>query len=1211
MFRIHWLFQFSQRWFPQRGTAQRRRTRRVSAATRRCVKPRLECLEDRTLLSGGITTTTVLISAINSANTSGGATTITLASGATFDFTSANNSTNGPNALPVITGNITIVGNGDTIERSTAAGTPAFRLFDVANGVSLEGGPPSEISRLTLQNLTLQGGLAQGSGTSAEGGAIYDQGNLTLDSVTVRNNTAQGSNGGNGGNGLGGGLYVASGTVSLNNDTLQNNHAVGGNGGYGGNGVIGYEGATGGKGGNGGDGMGGGMYVASGTISLTNDTMATNHAQGGNGGSGGTGGYDGGNGGSGGNGIGGGIYYADGTLDLSNDTLANNESQGGNGGQGGNVNYTPNGAALFGYPYPGTGGNGGNGQGGGLWAFVASATISLTNDTVAYNHAQGGNGGGGGNIAGGSPVASGSGGLGDGGGIYGNVYSLANTIIANNTASTVGPDFFGGDDFGGILENNLIGNTSPGGGFGSGSILNPSYIGLGTLAKNGGPTQTIALLAGSPAIDAGDSNVATSATDQRGYARIVGNAIDIGAYEYGSTPAASDLSVTETATASVGGQITFTLTVTNNSSTAQSNVILEDLMPLPANNASLTGSGHLVSWIVPSGWSSSSFPFFSGNTYNDGISASAWTASLAGNTSATFQLVFQAFTSTPASTILTNTASVGPLTGDPNPANNSTVLTVTTNTPNSVVAGNATVPFNAAGLTVPVSAVVTSPNTVVNQGMVTFAVLNNGTPVGTSVQAPVVKGQASATLDLLGLAPGTYTIAESYHDSTGEFSDSSSNGQLTVTSTGATIDVTSTSDTLNYPTTVTVAQLQQANFQNVTLRDAVNAANNSGGDNIIVLQQGAVYDLTQVDNNWYGPNALPAISSDITIIGNGATIQRDSASTTPAMRLFYVSGGLAGELSSPVNPGSPGNLTLQNLTLQNGLAQGGSSDGGGGGMGAGGAIFNQGELTIDQVTLTNDEAIGGSGNDSALGNATGGGGMGSNADGSGDGGGFGGTWVGGSYGGTGAPAGTSSAGGGGGFLTGANGQSSGQGGGLGGFGGGGGDGGNGGSGVGNGGNFGVGGAAAGGGGGVGGGGDGDGSGGFGSGGGSGDSQGGMGGFGGGGGAATNTGGTAGIGGFGGGSGNSSAGGGGLGAGGAIFNMGASNVSGSGSLTIIDSTLTGDTAQGGAGGLGGSAYGGAVFNLDGSLALSDDTLSENTVTAGGMPPKKWSTCYESL
>jgi hypothetical protein len=56
---------------------------------------------------------------------------------------------------------------------------------------------------------------------------------------------------------------------------------------------------------------------------------------------------------------------------------------------------------------------------------------------------------------------------------------------------------------------------------------------LGALADNGGPTKTHALLAGSPAINKGNSFRAT--TDQRGVARPVGVASDIGAFEFEDT----------------------------------------------------------------------------------------------------------------------------------------------------------------------------------------------------------------------------------------------------------------------------------------------------------------------------------------------------------------------------------------------------------------------------------------------------------------------------------------------------------------------------------------------------------------------------------------------------------------------------------------------------------------------------------------------------
>jgi hypothetical protein len=64
---------------------------------------------------------------------------------------------------------------------------------------------------------------------------------------------------------------------------------------------------------------------------------------------------------------------------------------------------------------------------------------------------------------------------------------------------------------------------------------------LGPLANNGGPTQTEALLAGSPAIDKGPNPLPTfplNANDQRGsgFARVVGPAVDIGAFEVQPPP---------------------------------------------------------------------------------------------------------------------------------------------------------------------------------------------------------------------------------------------------------------------------------------------------------------------------------------------------------------------------------------------------------------------------------------------------------------------------------------------------------------------------------------------------------------------------------------------------------------------------------------------------------------------------------------------------
>jgi hypothetical protein len=81
-------------------------------------------------------------------------------------------------------------------------------------------------------------------------------------------------------------------------------------------------------------------------------------------------------------------------------------------------------------------------------------------------------------------------------------------------------------------------------GTGSFTTLN-SLATLGQLQNNGGPTSTVALLAGSNAIDGGDpvsgciDNIGGITTDQRGMPRVVGVRCDIGAYEFapgGTTP---------------------------------------------------------------------------------------------------------------------------------------------------------------------------------------------------------------------------------------------------------------------------------------------------------------------------------------------------------------------------------------------------------------------------------------------------------------------------------------------------------------------------------------------------------------------------------------------------------------------------------------------------------------------------------------------------
>jgi hypothetical protein len=227
----------------------------------------VEQLEDRTLPSS-YTAANVsgLIADIDAANAAGGGNTITLAKKTTFTLTQVNNTTDGATGLPAITpgDNLTIVGNSNTIQRSTASGIPAFRLFDVASGASL-----------SLQNLTMQNGYASGLGVSGSGGAIYSNGSLALSGVTVTGNVA----------GAGGGVYIAGGPASLSQDTFTYNTAYGAGGGanlsggaiYVAGGTLNSSGDTFENNGINSSGFGGAVCVAGGSVTLTNDLVQDNH----------------------------------------------------------------------------------------------------------------------------------------------------------------------------------------------------------------------------------------------------------------------------------------------------------------------------------------------------------------------------------------------------------------------------------------------------------------------------------------------------------------------------------------------------------------------------------------------------------------------------------------------------------------------------------------------------------------------------------------------------------------------------------------------------------------------------------------------------------------------------------------------------------------------------------------------------------------------
>jgi hypothetical protein len=243
---------------------------------------------------------------------------------------------------------------------------------------------------------------------------------------------------------------------------------------------------------------------------------------------------------------GGGIYN-DGSLTLSNCTVTQNQSLPYGHGGGilndgvltvSNCTVTQN----YAYSY---------GHGGGI---LNHGTATVNNSTITNNAGAyvGGvaNEGGAMTTVSDSTITANSA-LFYGGGISGPV-TLHNTIIAGNSA------FFGPDVYGQVNSQgyNLIGNNEEGSGFVASDLVGtrvaPINPLLGPLQNNGGPTQTIALLAGSPALNTGDP-AQLGVADQRGVVRRGG--VNIGAYQ------ASASAFVLTAPARVTGGTPFSITV--------------------------------------------------------------------------------------------------------------------------------------------------------------------------------------------------------------------------------------------------------------------------------------------------------------------------------------------------------------------------------------------------------------------------------------------------------------------------------------------------------------------------------------------------------------------------------------------------------------------------------------------------------------------------
>jgi CSLREA domain-containing protein len=278
------------------------------------------------------------------------------------------------------------------------------------------------------------------------------------------------------------------------------------------------------RGGNAGTDHGGGLYNFAGTVTLSGVVVHGNTALGGGGVANESGtmtlvrGTVSGNSADGGGGI-----FNRGTMNVNDSTLGGNQAVSGSGGGGWN-----DGGVLT-LRNSTVSGNSASATGGGL--HNTGTALNLINSTVSSNSAP------------------------TGGGISNTLTTqLRNSIVANNTGGNCSGFFvpFFGHNLSSDATCALTGTGDMNG-------VNPL---LGPLAQNGGPTETHALLPGSPAVDAVPVADCVVTTDQRGVARPQGAACDIGAYE-AREPTPTPLSrPTNTATAvptptpTLGGTVT-------------------------------------------------------------------------------------------------------------------------------------------------------------------------------------------------------------------------------------------------------------------------------------------------------------------------------------------------------------------------------------------------------------------------------------------------------------------------------------------------------------------------------------------------------------------------------------------------------------------------------------------------------------------------------
>jgi CSLREA domain-containing protein len=397
------------------------------------------------------------------------------------------------------TGTITLSDNLPTIQETlvisgpgsgnlTIDGTDSFRQFHIASGVEVE-----------ISGLTQASGKAPSVGYWSQGGAIYNEGILTLNDVTIVGCSAN----------AGGAIYNALGSIAI----IQNGSRIGaadtpniaswGGGGIYNDGMLAITGTVSYNTADRGAGIcnspiGSATIVGDISHNVANSTNGAN---------------------------GGGILNYQGMMIIRNSSIAYNHTN----GSGGGIDNVAGVTGMLTMTNSTVSSNAANHGGGGLRSMGAMLVL---NSTIANNVADYDNDGGG-----------------DGGGIYHDwgdegPANSKNNIIADNVDQSGNRDCAYNPLYSGTISSqgyNLVENPGDCSFTTIGDITNTDPL-LDSLQDNGGDTLTHALLPGSPAIDAGSCSGAT--TDQRGWPRPIDvphianadDGCDIGAFEGTSGP---------------------------------------------------------------------------------------------------------------------------------------------------------------------------------------------------------------------------------------------------------------------------------------------------------------------------------------------------------------------------------------------------------------------------------------------------------------------------------------------------------------------------------------------------------------------------------------------------------------------------------------------------------------------------------------------------